>query len=142
MAGIVKKGFIGLEDIKMQTTADPSTTFTRLGSMGGTETLTKFPDLSVSLIPSFNVTIVTTGSNIAFTTPSKSIVLYSVTPTANINISHGETITTACIFIVHNLSTDFNIYFTELTSPQQDMIGPLSTAIISYDGTNWRRFSL
>lgn len=45
MAGSLKKGYIGKEDLKVQVNTDAAETFQRLGSVGGTETLTKFPDI-------------------------------------------------------------------------------------------------
>ena len=45
MAGSLKKSGIGKEDFSIQTNTDAVETFDRSGSMGGTQTLTKFPDV-------------------------------------------------------------------------------------------------
>jgi len=45
MAGSLTKSGIGKEDFSIQTNTDATETFERLGSMGGTQTLYKFPDV-------------------------------------------------------------------------------------------------
>jgi hypothetical protein len=45
MAGSLKKYGIGKEDLTIQTNTDATETFDRSGSMGGTQTLEKFPDI-------------------------------------------------------------------------------------------------
>jgi hypothetical protein len=45
MAGSLKKYGIGKEDLSVQVNTDATETFDRLGSMGGTQTLEKFPDI-------------------------------------------------------------------------------------------------
>jgi hypothetical protein len=45
MAGSLKKYSIGKEDMSVQTNTDATETFDRLGSMGGTQTLEKIPDI-------------------------------------------------------------------------------------------------
>ena len=45
MAGSLIKRGIGKEDLSIQTNTDATETFDRLGSMGGTQTLEKFPDI-------------------------------------------------------------------------------------------------
>lgn len=45
MPGSLKKYGIGKEDMSVQTNTDATETFDRLGSMGGTQTLEKFPDI-------------------------------------------------------------------------------------------------
>lgn len=43
--GTVTKSGIGKEDLTIQVNTDSAETFDRVGSMGGTQTLTKFPDI-------------------------------------------------------------------------------------------------
>ena len=45
MAGSLKKYGIGKEDFSIQTNTNATETFDRLGSMGGTQTLEKIPDI-------------------------------------------------------------------------------------------------
>jgi len=45
MAGSLKKYGIGREDLTIQTNTNATETFDRLGSMGGTQTLEKIPDI-------------------------------------------------------------------------------------------------
>ena len=45
MAGSLKKYGIGKEDMSVQTNTDATETFERSGSMGGTQTLEKIPDI-------------------------------------------------------------------------------------------------
>ena len=45
MSGSLRKVGIGKEDLSIQTNTDATETFDRLGSMGGTQTLEKFPDI-------------------------------------------------------------------------------------------------
>ena len=45
MAGSLKKYGIGREDMCVQTNTNATETFDRLGSMGGTQTLEKVPDI-------------------------------------------------------------------------------------------------
>ena len=45
MAGSLKKYGIGKEDLSIQTNTDAAETFDRTGSMGGTQSITKFPDI-------------------------------------------------------------------------------------------------
>ena len=45
MAGSLTKSGIGKEDLSVQTNTNATETFDRVGSMGGTQTLKKFPDI-------------------------------------------------------------------------------------------------
>lgn len=43
--GSLTKGYVGKEDLSIQTNTSAAETFTRSASTGGTMTLTKFPDI-------------------------------------------------------------------------------------------------
>ena len=45
MSGSLKKYAVGKEDLSIQVNTAATETFDRLGSMGGTQTLEKFPDI-------------------------------------------------------------------------------------------------
>jgi len=45
MAGSLKKYGIGKQDLSIQTNTNAAETFDRLGSLGGTQAITKFPDI-------------------------------------------------------------------------------------------------
>jgi len=45
VAGELTKGYIGKEDLKLQINTSTAETWSRLTSVGGTQTLTKFPDI-------------------------------------------------------------------------------------------------